>query len=100
MEVLKLLLSKEKLIKDFGFEDKGEYGCAFLFPKGFRFDHYLYVNDQDVYFVTPKISGNDIQEVDRGLRSIAFREPDKAQKAKALLIQIGYEFKKEESSGK
>lgn len=88
-----MLKSKEELIKDFGFEDKGRYGCAFLFPAGFRFDHYLYVNDQDVYFVTPKLRGNDIEEVAEGLNSIAFKEPDKAQRAKALLIQIGYEFK-------
>lgn len=88
-----MILSKEKLIKDFGFEDKGSHGCAFRFPKGFRFGHYLYVNDQDVYFVTPKLRGNDVEEVDDGLKSIAFREPDKAQRAKALLSQIGYEFK-------
>ena len=88
-----MLKSKEELIKDFGFADRGKYGCAFPFPKGFRFDHYLYVNDEDVYFVTPKISGNAVEEVAEGLNSIAFREPEKAQAAKELLIKIGYEFK-------
>ena len=93
------LKSKEELIKNFGFVDEGKYGCSFRFPKGFRFDHYLYVNGEDVYFVTPKTSGNDVQEVDDGLKSIAFKEPEKAQKAKALLIQIGYEFS-EDNNGK
>lgn len=88
-----MLKNKEELIKDFGFVDKGKYGCAFLFPKGFKFDHYLYVNDEDVYFVTPKISGNDVEEVAEGLNSIAFKEPEKAQAAKELLKKIGYEFK-------
>ena len=92
-----MLKSKEELIKNFGFVDKGKYGCAFLFPKGVRFDHYLYVNDEDVYFFTPKISGNDVEEVAEGLNSIAFKEPEKAQAAKELLTKIGYEFKGSEN---
>ena len=87
-----MLKSKSELIEKFGFSDEGEYGCSFLFPKGFRFDHYLYVNGEDVYFVTPKTRGNDVQEVADGLESIAFKEPEKAQAAKELLTKIGYEF--------
>lgn len=87
-----MVKNKEELIKNFGFVDEGKYGCSFLFPKAFRFDHFLFVNDQDVYFVTPKLSGNDVQEVAEGLKSIAFRNPEIAQKAKELLTKIGYEF--------
>lgn len=88
-----MLKSKEELIKDFGFMDEGEYGCSFRFPKGFRFDHYLYINGEDVYFVTPKLSGNAVEDVAEGLNSIAFKEPEIYQAARELLIKIGYEFK-------